>query len=159
LERLEAVVAELHGRLTLGEAAPAAALVLAELRLLRQEHLVVSLLLLRRVLGLLLRRGAVRRVGDGRRSRGDLRLDRRLLAPLRRGGLLVGAGALDVVLAARAVARCTAAAPSASAAGAAATAAPATARRTHGAETLAVALAVASALAGRAEPFDVRTAA
>src|SRR3954454_19961430 len=38
LERLEAVIAELHGRLALRKAASAAALVLAELRLLRKQH-------------------------------------------------------------------------------------------------------------------------
>src|SRR4051812_24715239 len=38
LERLDPVVAELHGVLTLGLAAPPAAVVLAKLRLLRKEH-------------------------------------------------------------------------------------------------------------------------
>src|SRR5439155_2708357 len=45
LERLEAVVAELHRGLSLGVPATAAALVLAELRLLRQEHRLLGLLL------------------------------------------------------------------------------------------------------------------
>src|SRR5439155_22616655 len=40
LERLEPEVAELHRRLTLGDAATPATLVLAELRPLREEHLV-----------------------------------------------------------------------------------------------------------------------
>src|SRR5438552_5927344 len=44
LERFQAVVAGLHLRLTLGEAAAAAALVLAELGLLREQHQVVFFL-------------------------------------------------------------------------------------------------------------------
>src|SRR5919109_3003451 len=44
LERLQPVVAELHGGLALGEPTPAAALVLAELCLLRKQHRLVRLL-------------------------------------------------------------------------------------------------------------------
>src|SRR3954468_11125544 len=43
LERLQAVVAELHGRLALRKAASAASLVLAELGFLREKHLRLSL--------------------------------------------------------------------------------------------------------------------
>src|SRR5690348_2097530 len=105
LERLQAEVAELHGRLALRVAAPAASLILAELRLLREEHLLVSLLLLRGVFGLLLRCRAVGRVCDRCRSRLDVRLDLRLLAALRRLRLLIGLRPLDVVLGTGAVAR------------------------------------------------------
>src|SRR5436190_8573235 len=164
LERLQAVVAELHGRLALGEAAPAAALVLAELRLLGQEHLVVRLLR-RRVAGLVelgrvlllgLGRGRVGGIRDRCRGRLDLRLDLRLLAALGRLRLLVGAWPLDVVLAARAV---TGSPAPARRAATAALPAPAAPRRAHRAEALAVALAVAPALAGGAEALDVRAAA
>src|SRR5207253_146115 len=48
LERLQAVIAELHRRLALRITAPAAALVLAELRLLREQHGLRLLLLARR---------------------------------------------------------------------------------------------------------------
>src|SRR5205085_3889515 len=82
----------------------------------------------------------VRRVDDRRRRRLDLRLDRRLLAALGRHGPLVGARALDVRLAARAVAP--------SRATTAALAAPPLA---HRAEPLAVAAAAAAALARGAE--------
>src|SRR5512133_21422 len=108
LERLEAIVAGLHSRLALREAAAAASLVFAELRFLRKQHLApVALLvvLLRRApggglclgRGSLLRRrlscglrllgaliGLRRRVGsvdDGRRGLLDLLLDHRLFAP------------------------------------------------------------------------------
>src|SRR5439155_2100398 len=115
-ERLQPIVARLHVRLALCQAPAAAALVLAELRLLRKQHLgalllpglalvarglgglVAGLLELRRVLDLLLRRRRVGRVGDCGRRRRRLRLDRRLLATLGGGRLLVGAWALDVVL-------------------------------------------------------------
>src|SRR6266480_1547007 len=45
LERLQTVVAGLHSRLALREAAPAASLVLAELRFLRKQHLALVVLL------------------------------------------------------------------------------------------------------------------
>src|SRR5205823_6581111 len=89
------------------------------------------------------------------RSRLDLRLDHRLLAALRRRRGLVGARPLDVVLGRRAIAWCAATATLPTAAGAAA----ATAGRTDRAETLAVTLPVAAALARGAETFDVRAAA
>src|SRR3954469_2890376 len=158
LERLQAVVAELHGRLALRKAASAAALVLAELRLLREQHLVVCLLFLGWILGLLLRRRAVGRVRNCRRRRFDLRIDGRLLPPLGRLRRLVGARALDVVLAAGAVARSRTSAAALAATTLAAPGAAALARGRDGAEALAVALPVAAALARRAESFDVRTA-
>src|SRR5205807_4317119 len=62
---------------------------------------------LRRILGLLRRGRRVGCVRNSRRGRLDLRLDRRLLTALGRGRLLVGARPFDVVLTARAVARCS----------------------------------------------------
>src|SRR6266513_1238685 len=57
LEGLETVVAGLHSRLALRETAPAASLVLAELRFLRKQHLALLALLLGRALGSGLRLG------------------------------------------------------------------------------------------------------
>src|SRR5581483_1259292 len=102
LERLDPVLAEVHGRLAGRLAAPVAAVVLPELRLLRKQHrlalpLVARLLELRRILDLLL---AGRRLGCvGHRSRGrlDLRLDHRLLAALGRHAFRVGARLLDLL--------------------------------------------------------------
>src|SRR4051794_6915115 len=114
--RLQAEVAELHRVLALRHAAPASALLLAELRFLRKEHLLgvsgrglaaaARLLVLvgvarRRVL---LRR-RVRSLGDRCGHRLDLRLDRRLLAAGGRRRRRVRARALDVVLSGRAVFR------------------------------------------------------
>src|SRR4029453_10744293 len=98
LERLEAEVTELHGRLALRGAPPAASLVLAVLRLLRQKHLLVSLLLLRRVFGLLLLGRRVGRIGGRGRGRLEFRLPGAVPPPLRRRRFLVGARTLDVVL-------------------------------------------------------------
>src|SRR5581483_9081722 len=151
LERLQPELAELDGRLPLRGAGAPAAMVLAELRLLREQHrlasgplraLVARLVELRRVLVHRLRRRRVRRVDDGRRRGLDLRLDGRLLAPLGRDGALVRARALD----ARAVAPRTA--PTA------ATARPAAAARApppDRSETFAGGRAAAAALARRAE--------
>src|SRR5207248_10670280 len=88
----------------------------------------------------LLRGGRVGRVGDGVRSDRRLRLDGRLLAGLGRGRFLVGARALDVVLAAGAITPTGTARAAALAASA-----------LHRAETLAVRPPAASALAGSAE--------
>src|SRR5207244_1307004 len=103
-----------------------------------------------RVLGLLLRRRRVRRVGDGRRGRRDLRLDHRLLAALGRDGILVGARALRLASASAAAAATAAPGPAparartpAGATRAAAGAAPALA---HRAETLAVGLPATAGL-------------
>src|SRR3954447_21888147 len=99
LERLQAVVAEVDGRLAGRLAGAAAGLDLAELGLLGKQHrlaLAARLVELRRVLGLCLRCGRVRRVRDGLRRRLDVRLDRRLLAPPGGGAALVGARPLDL---------------------------------------------------------------
>src|SRR5207247_1261915 len=91
------------------------------------------------VLGLLFRGRRVGRLGNRRRRRLDLRLDRRLLAPLGGGRRLVGARTLDIVLATGAVAR-SRLAPTAAGAAAALAAAPAL--RANRAQVGAVALAV-----------------
>src|SRR5436305_2269755 len=89
---LEAEVTELHRVLALRHAAPAAALLLAELRFLREQHWLLRLSGLRlpaaaRLLvligvarGRILLRRRVGSLGDGRGHGLDLRLDRRLLA-------------------------------------------------------------------------------
>src|SRR5437764_755741 len=89
-----------------------------------------------------------------------VRLDRRLRAALAGRRSLVGARTLDVVLAARAIARRgprSAASASrraaATAGGATAALAPATALRADRPQIGPIALAIAPALAGRAEPF------
>src|SRR4029079_11570041 len=114
----------------------------------------VSLFLLRRVLGLLLRR-RIGCVGDGGRRRLDDRLHRRLA--LGRSGRLVRAGLLDVLLSGTTPPRgpATTALAAAATTSTAAAGAAALAGRAHGTETLAVALAVAAALAGGAEALDV----
>src|SRR5205823_9268162 len=66
----------------------------------------INLFLLGRILGLLLRRRAVGRVGHRSRSRLHLRLDRWLLPTLGRRCFLVGARPFDVVLLGGAVSRC-----------------------------------------------------
>src|SRR5918996_1675880 len=78
------------------------------------------------VLGLRLRRRRVGRVRHRRRRRRHVRLHRRLLATLGGGARLVGARALDVILAARAIPRRPAAAgaPTGTAASRATRAAP-----------------------------------
>src|SRR3954447_189171 len=115
LERLDAELAELDRALALRLAAAAAAVVLAEGGLLREQHLgalasgAAVLVLrarhveLRRVLVHRLRRRGVGRLGHGLRRLLDLRLDLGLLATLGRARALVGARALDVVLAACAI--------------------------------------------------------
>src|SRR5829696_5156127 len=116
LERLDPELAELDRALALRLAAAATAVVLPEGGLLREQHRLASfparaavLVLraraveLRRVLVHRLRRRRVGRLGHGLRRLLDLRLDRRLFAPLCGAGALVGARALDVVLAARAI--------------------------------------------------------
>src|SRR5215211_1821834 len=111
--RLDPVVAELHPGLPLRQATAPAALVLAELGLLREQHrlarlplllalrprrlgrLVAGLLELRRVLDLRLLGRRLGRLGDCLRRRRRLRLDLRQLAALGGHGLLVGAWLLD----------------------------------------------------------------
>jgi len=104
---------------------------------------------LRWILGLLLRRGRVGRLGDRSRGRLDLRFHDRLLAALGGHSVLVGARALDVVLAPR-----TARATGTGASTAAARSRPALA---HGAEALAVLAAAATGLAGGAEALRAAT--
>src|SRR5262245_16603256 len=173
LEGFEAVVAELDRRLALRLAAPAAAVDLAELRLLGEEHLALSLLasgraragaaarllaLVARLVELLrllvhrLRSRRVGRVGDGRRRGLDLRLDLRLLAALGRLRLLVGPRPLHVVLPAGAIALTRTAATATRPA--AAPAAPA-----HRSETLAVGTAAAAALARGTQALERRAPA
>src|ERR687887_1412442 len=101
LDRLEPEVAEVHLLLPLGDAPHAAALLLAELRLLRHQHGLSALLVarafeLRRVLHLLLLRGRVGRVLDRGRHGLDLRLDRGLLPAFGGHAFLVRARLLDL---------------------------------------------------------------
>src|SRR3954452_17575269 len=115
--RLQAEVAELHGVLALRHTAPAAALLLAELRFLGEQHRLLRLsgrglpaaarLLV--LIGVARRRVLLRRrvgsLGDRCGHRLDLRLDRQLLAACGRRRGRVRARALDVVLSGRAVFR------------------------------------------------------
>src|SRR5437868_3570217 len=189
LGRLQAVVAELHGRLALRLAGTAAAMDLAELRLLRHQHRLrllrlprtaLRLLLrrisrlveLRRILDLLLRSGRIGRVGTRRRHLLDLRLDHGLLAPFGARARVVRARLLHVRVAPGT--RCTAAGAAAgrartrtwaaTLAGPSPSTAGAAARAappagTHRAEALAVGAAPAPALTGRAEALDCAAAA
>src|SRR5919197_6414986 len=159
LHRFQAEVARLHTGLALREARATAALVLAELRFLREQHLlplprlpllirglgrlVAGLLQLGWVLDLLLGSRRVRSLGDCLGRLGRLRLDRRLLPAFGGDGVFVGARALDVVLAARAVTPSRPARP--------ALASPPLA---HGSQPLAVGPTAPAALTRGAETLD-----
>src|SRR5215216_1075104 len=158
LQRLDPEVAELHGGLPFRKAAAPAALVLAELGLLREQHglrvplllalrarglgrLVARLVQLRWILDLGLLRRRLRRLGDSLRRRRRLRLDLRQLAALGRHRLLVGARLLDRSSRTAATAR-TAPRPAVA----------------HGAEPLAIRAPAAATLARGAEALGAAAA-
>src|SRR5829696_5792453 len=145
LQRLDPEVAELHGGLPFRKAAAPAALVLAELGLLREQHgLRVPLLLALRARGLgrlVARLVELRWILDLGLLRRRLRLDLRQLAALGRHRLLVGAGLLDRSSRTAATAR-TAPRPAVA----------------HGAEPLAIRAPAAATLARGAEALGAAAA-
>src|SRR5207248_11203261 len=154
-----AVLPRLRGRLVLAGCLRLCRLRSRRLRLARAPlrlllGRVPGLLELRRILDLLLRRRRVRRLRDLLRRDLDLRLAHRLLAPLCRHALLIGARLLHSRVTAR-----TSAAGAATLARTTLSAAGTAPALPHRAEALAVRPTPAAALAGGAESFERSAAA